>query len=73
MKRYGNRHGRSGVRAYEIGADSIAVQFAGSDEVYRYSYRSAGRERVEHMKALAEAGRGLSTFIARHVRNDYER
>jgi hypothetical protein len=72
MERYANQHGRSGVLAYEIGPEAIEVKFA-NGEVYRYSYRSAGRERVERMKALARAGRGLSTFISRHVRDDYER
>lgn len=72
MKRYGNRHGRSGVTAYEIGPDSISVKFVNGD-VYRYTYRSAGRAQVERMKALAESGQGLSTFISRHVRDAYER
>ena len=72
MKRYGNRHGRSGVLAYEIGPDSISVRFVNGD-VYRYTYRSAGRARVEQMKVLAESGQGLSSFISRHARNAYER
>ncbi len=73
MKRYGNRHGRSGVRVYETGPDWIEVQFTGDDRRYRYSHRSAGRPLVEQMKRLADAGRGLSTFISRHVRDKYER
>lgn len=72
MKRYGNRHGHSGVLAYEIGPDSIEVKFV-NGEVYRYTYGSAGRTKVEQMKALAESGQGLSAFISRHVRGAYER
>jgi hypothetical protein len=72
MKRYRNLDGHSGVLAYDILPEAIAVKFSGGD-VYDYTYGSTGRVRVETMKALAEAGRGLSTFISRHVRDDYER
>ncbi|TWI69671.1 hypothetical protein IP91_00744 [Pseudoduganella lurida] len=72
MKRYRNLEGHSGVVAYAIGEDAIAVRFAGGD-VYDYTYAATGRARVETMKALAEAGRGLSTFISRYVRDDYAR
>lgn len=72
MKRYRNLDGHSGVVAYDIGPDAIAVRFAGGD-VYDYTYRATGRARVETMKALAGAGRGLATFISRHVRDAYER
>ncbi|MBB3219318.1 hypothetical protein [Pseudoduganella umbonata] len=72
MKRYRNLEGHSGVVAYDILPEAIAVKFAGGD-VYDYTYRATGRARVETMKALAEAGRGLSTFIARYVRDEYER
>lgn len=72
MQQYGNRQGHSGVLAYEIGHDSIAVKFA-NGHVYQYTYRSAGLASVEQMKVLARAGRGLSTFISQHVRNAYER
>lgn len=71
MKPYGNAHGNSGVIAYEIGRNAIDIQFI-SGEVYRYSYASAGRSKIEHMKALAEAGAGLSTYISQHVHNAYE-
>lgn len=70
MVRYKNLSGNSGVVAYETGHDSIAVEFE-DGAIYRYTYRSAGRLTMEKMKSLAEAGRGLSTFIARHVRKAY--
>jgi len=72
MKRYRNLEGHSGVVAYDISPEAIAVKFTGGD-VYDYTYRATGRARVETMKALAEAGRGLSTFISRYVRDEYER
>jgi hypothetical protein len=70
MQRYVNQSEKSGVRAYEIGDRSIAVEFEGGD-VYLYTYGSAGRMRVETMKRLAKAGKGLSTYISQSVRNRF--
>lgn len=70
MKRYKNLAGDAGVTAYDIGGDSIDVQF-GDEWVYKYTYESAGRSNVEHMKKLAAAGRGLSTFISTVVKDGY--
>jgi hypothetical protein len=70
VKRYQNLNGNSGVVAYEIADDAIKVQF--SDGItYLYTYDSSGRQAIEKMKALAQAGRGLSTFISQHVREAY--
>lgn len=65
MKPYKNLSGKSGVVAYAIGSDFVDVKFRGSDEVYRYSERSAGKENVDTMKLYAVNGRGLSTFISK--------
>lgn len=70
MKPYANRLGNSGITAYEIGPDSIAVLFA-NGTVYVYTYGSTGREEVEQMKSLAEQGQGLSTFISQHVKERF--
>jgi hypothetical protein len=70
LQKYGNISGDSGVRAFEIRPDSIAVQFA-SGVTYVYSVASAGAANIERMKTLARAGRGLSTFIATHVHDAY--
>ena len=72
MKRYRNLDGHSGVVAYEIAPDAIAVRF-NSGEIYDYTYAATGEARVETMKMLAEAGQGLSTYISRFVRDDYGR
>jgi hypothetical protein len=72
MQPYGNRNGESGVRYYELGEQSSTVTFSGGD-TYRYTYRSAGRQNVETMKKLAQAGQGLSTFISREVKQKFER
>ncbi|AXA91257.1 hypothetical protein [Massilia sp. YMA4] len=70
MKRYRNLEGHSGVLAYDIRDTAIAVKFVGGD-VYDYTYARPGRTHVEAMKRLALAGRGLSTYISQHVRDDY--
>ena len=71
MERYKNLGGDSGVSAYEIGAESITVQF-NTGAVYHYTYRSAGSANIEKMKLLAVAGKGLNSFITRNVKKGYE-
>ena len=66
MKRYGNRHGNSGIAAYEEGDDFIRIQFT-SGRVYLYTYDSAGEDDIEEMKELAREGEGLTRFI-----NDFQ-
>ena len=74
MKRYANRSGNSGVEAYRFDATSIWVKFRHGAVPYQYSSKGrAGPEKVARMKALAEAGEGLSTFISQHAHDDYER
>ncbi len=72
MEHYRNRGGDSGVVAYEIGSDSITVMFS-DESIYLYTYQSAGRANIEHMKRLAIDGEGLNSFINRRVRKDYAR
>jgi hypothetical protein len=72
VQRYWNLSGDSGVTAYEIGGDYILIEFR-TGRVYRYSHAMAGQNHVEHMKELAVAGRGLSTYISQHVRDHYDR
>lgn len=70
MERYKNLGGDSGVSAYEIGSDSITVQF-NDGAMYLYNYASTGREAIETMKSLATSGRGLNSFISRSVKKRY--
>lgn len=72
MERYANRNGDSGVVAYQIGPDFVQVQF-NTGAVYEYTYSSAGSSNIEMMKDLANAGRGLCSFIKRNVNNSYSR
>lgn len=69
---YLNLGGNSNVYAYQYEADHIDVQFNGG-KVYRYSYRSAGREKVEEMKRRATSGQGLNSYIMKYARYDYEK
>ena len=74
MKRYQNASGDSGISHYEIGADYIRIRFTGSRKTYEYNNRLNGSKHIEQMKDLAEAGAGLSTYIAQHpeVRDNYK-
>lgn len=71
MKKYGGFSGGQGVTGYEEKPDRIIIKFQ-DGSLYTYSYRSAGIEHVEKMKDLAEAGRGLTTYINKYVRELYE-
>ena len=72
MQRYANKSGHSGVLAYELGDEAITVKFSGGDR-YEYTAGSAGATHLARMRALAQEGRGLSTYISRHVRDRYAR
>lgn len=63
----------SGIEAYEIGAEKISVKFKDTARIYVYSYTSAGKENVKHMKKLAQSGDGLSSFINLNVKYKYVR
>lgn len=71
MEEYRDINGDSGVIGYEMGIDYIRVQFK-TGAVYKYTYSSAKRENVEHMKLLAKNGDGLNAFINTRVRRNYE-
>tara|TARA_Y100000588_G_C13966996_1_gene801261 strand:- start:261 stop:476 length:216 start_codon:yes stop_codon:yes gene_type:complete len=68
MNRYENLNGDSGVSSYEVGPEYIRVKFNGTFRSYTYSYRKAGVNHVERMKALAHSGSGLSSDINRYVK-----
>lgn len=68
---YLNLSGNSGVAAFALLRDSVVVQF-GNGDIYLYGPQHPGERHVEHMKELAVSGHGLSTYISRVVRDDYE-
>lgn len=68
---YLNLSGKSGVAGFALLRDSVVVQF-GNGDIVLYGPQHPGAEHVEHMKELAIAGHGLSSYIRRVVRDDYE-
>ncbi len=72
MKPYKNSSGNSGISAYEIEKDSIVLKFK-HDGAYLYTYGRPGKKDVEAMKKLAVQGKGLTTYVTKHVRDNYER
>jgi len=67
---YMNLNGSSGVASYEIAPDSIKVRFT-DGAVYLYNYASAGPSKIEQMKSLARAGRGLNAYITKYAKYGY--
>jgi len=72
MERYRNLDGNSSVAEFDIGSDYIVVKFS-DGKPYRYTYRSAGSNKVEEMKRLAKQGFGLNSYIMRFAKYDYEK
>ena len=62
----------SGVRAFEIGSDSITVQFKDGSK-YLYTSLTPGRQEIEHMARLAQAGEGLNSYITKIIKRRYAR
>jgi hypothetical protein len=69
-RRYKDLSGNSGVLAYEPRHRFIRIWFVGGDG-YEYDETKPGKRDVDAMKRLAQAGRGLATYINRHVRNNF--
>ena len=63
---YRNAHDTSSIEWYETGDDYIKVKFVFSEKVYKYTYKSCGKNRVESMKKLAERGHGLNAYVNRY-------
>ncbi|MCK9183133.1 MAG: hypothetical protein M0P13_09695 [Fibrobacteraceae bacterium] len=72
MQRYKNLNGDSNISSFELGNDSITIQFK-EGSIYVYTYESAGMSNVETMKQFAQSGSGLNSFIMRNARNLYAR
>jgi len=72
MERYANLGSDSDVIGYELGSGSIVVVFRDGWK-YEYTNSSAGTSQIARMQALANAGRGLNSFINANVRKAYSR
>lgn len=72
MKKYKNLSGKATVTFFEIAKDAVKVRFA-DNSVYLYSNQATGSANISKMKTLAEAGKGLSTFIDASVKGKFAR
>lgn len=72
MRRYANRDGDSGVVAYALAPGQITVRFR-DGATYLYDTARPGAAAIAQMQQLAVEGRGLGSYISRHVREQYAR
>lgn len=74
MKAYMDTDGDSGISAYDYGDDWIKVLFKGG-QTYEYQASKIGQANINTMKALADAGDGLNSFIMLNptVKNGWSR
>lgn len=71
LEPYRNTEGGLGVVAYAISDDRITVELH-TGQTLCFTYRSAGRAHVEHMKLLARAGDGLNRYLYREAKGRHE-
>ena len=55
----------SGIRGYSYGNDYITIYFR-SGATYHYTLLSCGLSHLNMMKRLADAQRGLNTYLTKH-------
>jgi len=70
MQRYRNLNGDAGVVAYEIRPGAIVLRFR-DGRTYLYDQTAPGGDHVAAMQQRAQAGRGLTTYVNQHVRENY--
>jgi len=68
---YQTHNPKSGVRNYELLNDAIILEFTDHKSRYLYNAQAPGPEHVAAMKHLAIGGKGLTTYINQHVRENY--
>jgi hypothetical protein len=69
---YADLDGNSSIVGFDEDIDSISVYFS-DGSAYVYCEAVVGRSCLEYMKELAEAGRGLNSYIMHYVRFSYSR
>jgi len=72
FRRYKNLGGKSTVARYELAKDAVTIEFK-DHSVYRYTNQSADPANIGEMKKLAEAGKGLGTFIEAKLKDRFLR
>jgi len=70
MQYYRNLGGNSGVFAFDIGSNTIKVQFK-DGSIYLYNYSATGMSEVERLKDLALSGQGLNSYISKYIKKKY--
>lgn len=70
MKPYKNKSGNSGIKAYENLDGGIKIQFV-DGSIYLYNHKFNGERAIRIMKALAEKGIGLTTYINQEIRENF--
>ncbi|BFM38214.1 hypothetical protein OLK001_01400 [Synechocystis sp. LKSZ1] len=72
MTPYRNLNGNSNVLEYEATDDSIHVVFkSGAHRNYLYNHVRPGKAMVDRMKALANQGHGLNSYISTTVKSNF--
>ena len=64
---------KTGVATYEILESAIILEFRDRKNRYLYNSTKPGAKHVAAMIELAKSGKGLSTYINQHVRENYAR
>jgi hypothetical protein len=72
MEQYKNLSGSSPVSAFKAHAKRIVISFQ-NGESYEYTYGSAGKQHIETMKLLAQAGWGLGSYLEQRAKDGYSR
>lgn len=70
FRSYKNLGGKSTVLRYELAKDGITITF-NDNSAYRWTNQSASPETIAKMKTLAQAGKGLDTFVKAEVKDRY--
>ncbi len=68
---YKDLSGNSGITGYKIVPKGIILQFK-HKELYLYDNSKPGKHHIEHMKILAEKGKGLTTYVNQNIKDNYK-
>lgn len=72
LNRYKDISGGGGITGYQFVPNGIILQFKHKD-LYLYDNSKPGENHVQQMKILAKKGKGLTTYVNQHVRENYKR
>jgi hypothetical protein len=61
----------AGILNYEITHNGIILEFEDRKHRYLYNADKPGPQHLQEMLRLASEGRGLTTYVNQHVRENY--